>query len=90
MTEVLQAFGHHPEADFDFAIEVEALEGMAYEVGVGMSSQWPFWGRLSQALRLGRAGDWFGRPDLEPVLRGLEHTLSARDTNPKAGAPEHG
>lgn len=78
MTEVLQTFGHHPEAEFDFAIEAEALEGMAYEVSVGLASQWPFWGRLSQALRLGRQSAWFGRPDLEPFLRNLERGLSGR------------
>jgi hypothetical protein len=40
---VLGLFGHHPDPEIDFCIEVEALEGEAYEVSVGLISQWPFW-----------------------------------------------
>lgn len=74
----LKTFGHHPEADFDFAIEADALEGLSYEVNIGLASQWPFWGRLSRALREGRDHAWFGRPDLEPFLRNLERQTSAK------------
>jgi hypothetical protein len=69
----LGPFGHHPEPDFDFAIEADVLHGMAYDVSVGLaSSQWPFWGRLSRALRLGRENAWYGQPTLEPYLISLE------------------
>jgi hypothetical protein len=70
-------FGHHPEAEIDFSVEVEALEGMAYEVKVGLASQWPFWSRLSQALRIGRENDWFAQPHLEANLRALEQSITS-------------
>ena len=69
-------FDHHPEPEIDFEIECEALQGEAYDVKVGLVSQWPFWGRLSRALRVGRENDWFGRPDSEDFLRDLERSLS--------------
>jgi hypothetical protein len=56
----LGLFGHHPDKSADFCIEVEDLEGYAFEVRNGMNhlpgyrSQWPFWGRLSRALGFAR------------------------------------
>jgi hypothetical protein len=79
MTKNTGIFGHHPEPDFDFAIEADDLQGVAYDVIVGLASQWPFWGRLSRALRVGRKNAWFGRPDLEPFLRNLERAVVEGD-----------
>lgn len=76
----LATFDHHPDPDIDFGVEAEVLEGMAYDVSVGMSSQWPFWGRLSRALKLGGDNGWFGQPNLEGFLRGLEQ--KAKDPQP--------
>ncbi len=48
--EPLAYFNHHPDPSTDYCCEVDMLEGWAYEVKVGLRSQWPFWGRLSAAL----------------------------------------
>lgn len=54
-SEKLALFGHHPEPAIDFCIEVEALEGWAYELKVGMRNDLKsFWGHLSRLLRFGR------------------------------------
>ena len=53
-------FGHHPDPSTDFCIEVDDLQGYAYEIRHGLNfiprhrSQWPFWGRLSRALKFSR------------------------------------
>lgn len=60
LAEKLGPFGHHPEVSTDFCIEVDDLEGYAFEVRQGLNfvpghrSQWPFWGRLSRALSFAR------------------------------------
>jgi hypothetical protein len=80
MSNTLGPFGHHPEAEIDFSIEADNLTGMAYDVRVGLAdSQWPFWGRLSRALRLGRENRWYGQPSLQPYLRGLEPYAQGKD-----------
>jgi hypothetical protein len=71
-------FNHHPDPEIDFEIECGDLEGEAYDVKVGLVSQWPFWARLSRALRFGRENNWFGRPNIEEFLRGLERGLTRR------------
>ena len=55
-------FGHHPEPSFDFCIEIDDMEGYAYDLSVGLNfvpghrSQWPFWSRLSRLLRFVNSG----------------------------------
>lgn len=53
----LGPFGHHPDPATDFCCEVEALEGEAEDVRLGLRSQWPFWPRLSRALRAVRLNE---------------------------------
>lgn len=56
----MNTFGHHPDYSTDFCVEVDDLQGYAYEVRHGINflpnhrSQWPFWGRLSRALMFAR------------------------------------
>lgn len=78
-TQALGVFGHHPESSIDFSIEVEALVGMAYDVCVGIASQWPFWARLARALSHGWKSDWEGQPNLKSILEGLEKPVTVRD-----------
>ena len=92
----LGPFQHHPEIDFDFCIEVEDLTGYAYEVRTGMNfmpgqrSQWPFWTRLSRALRFARTDadhlDDQSRAAI-PLLHSLEDYALRRDDRPITALP---
>ena len=50
-------FGHHPEPAIDFCVEVEALHGLAYEVGVGLADRDVLYRRVSAALDFRVGGD---------------------------------
>lgn len=39
MTEKLGRFGHHPNPVDDFCVEVDRLEGLAYDVSVGVADR---------------------------------------------------
>ena len=90
-----RGFGHHPDPSEDFAAEVGELAAYARDVRDGLNhvrggrSQWPFWGRLSRALRFARErGDGLGtaaRPALAMILRLGAHALGL-DGGPTATA----
>ena len=95
----LYAFGHHPDLSLDFCIEVDDLVGYAYDVRLGLNvmpgrikerSQWPFWGRLSHALRFAREQgdrlDDMARAAI-PTLRRLEAYALRRDDAPRTALP---
>lgn len=56
MAEPLGRFGHHPNPAIDFCVEVECLEGMAYDRGVGDAVP-DLEKRLSRALAFRVGGD---------------------------------
>lgn len=66
----------HPDPEIAFEIELEILEGEAFDVAAGLRSQWPFWARLSKTLKHGRANAWFGKPEHEEFLRKCERHLT--------------
>lgn len=45
----LGRFDHHPDPAVDYCVEVDALEGMAYDVGVGLASREEFEARIFRA-----------------------------------------
>jgi len=53
----LGRFNHHPDPAIDFCIEVEALEGMAYNRRVGFDVEPTLEGRLSRAFEFRVGGD---------------------------------
>ena len=56
-TEQLGRFGHHPDPAADFCVEVEVLEGLVYEVGVGLADYEEIFDRVSKALDFRVGGD---------------------------------
>lgn len=52
----LARFDHHPDPAIDFCIEVEELEGMAYDRSVGMPAP-DFESRVEKALDFRVGGD---------------------------------
>lgn len=55
----LGRFGHHPDPANDFCIEVEAIEGMAYDVSVGLdgSDDYELYCRIHEAMSFRVGGD---------------------------------
>lgn len=57
--ETLGRFGHHPDPAIDFCVEVEVLEGIAYDRSVGFANpaDGSFDERLSRAMEFRVGGD---------------------------------
>lgn len=72
----------HPDPEIAFEIECEVLEGEAFDVAAGLRSQWPFWGRLVNARRHGRANGWFGKPEREAFLLQCERHVTHGEVLP--------
>ena len=85
----MTSFGHHPDPSTDFCIEVEDMEGYAYELSVGLNhvaghrSQWPFWGRLSRLLAFVRSDAFESLDEIaqraHPAVYGLEHKALSKE-----------
>ena len=74
----LAQFGHHPDPAIDFCIEVEALEGMAYDRSVGLPAP-QFAERVERALQFRVGGDE-GAVAAKNLLRSFaqKHTVTDR------------
>ena len=84
----LARFGHHPDPAIDFCIEVEDIEGMAYNVKVGFhDTKDDLRPKLERALNSGPWIDQHAR-DAKHILYKIadEHFLS---TCPHCGAKSH-
>jgi hypothetical protein len=57
MTTALGRFGHHPDPAIDFCVEVEILQGQAYEAQVGMARAAPVVDRIDRAMSFRVGGD---------------------------------
>jgi hypothetical protein len=56
-TEQLGRFGHHPDPAIDFCVEVEELEGLAYNHSVGFFPDPGLAERIDRALEFRVGGD---------------------------------
>lgn len=103
MASQLGFFRHHPDPSTDFCVEVEAVEGMAWDACIFLAdglttfgSENQFWGHLSRALR------WSGQAEMsdEYMVRARAYLLtferrffagefSPRRTEPTPTDPEH-
>jgi len=57
MNTALGRFGHHPDPAVDFCVEVEILQGQAYEAQVGMIPAAPVVERIDRAMSFRVGGD---------------------------------
>lgn len=80
----------HPDPEIAFEIELDIIQGEACDVSAGLRSQWPFWARLSRALRVGRLNDWFGKPEHKTFLRQCERHLTHGEPLPYLFAKANG
>lgn len=55
--ERLERFGHHPDAAIDFCIEVECLQGLAFDVRHGLMPMNDLPQRLGRAMNFRVGGD---------------------------------
>lgn len=73
-TETLARFGHHPDADIDFELEVGELEGMAFNLRHGLKYEGEspeiFEARKARALDF-RVGGVPSCVEAKTTLRGL-------------------
>lgn len=76
----------HPDPEIAFEIELEILEGESFDVAAGLRSQWPFWARLSRALRVGRVNEWFGKPEHKAFLSKCERHVTHGEPLPYCSA----
>jgi hypothetical protein len=53
----LGRFGHHPDPAIDFCVEVDAIEGIAAEVKVGLADRGAAFDRASRAENFRVGGD---------------------------------
>lgn len=56
MTMELGRFGHHPDPATDFCVEVEEIEGLVYDVGVGLMERKPVDDRIFRAMMFNVGG----------------------------------
>lgn len=77
MGERFGRFGHHPDPATDFCIEVECIEGEAYEVSVGMIDAASIAPRIERALSFTVGGD-VGAVAAKATLRGCATEIAAR------------
>jgi hypothetical protein len=73
----LGRFGHHPDPAIDFEVEVEELEGMAYNRRVGFDPEPTLDARVEKAMGFVVGGDP-GAIAAKAVLRDLEKSLKAQ------------
>ncbi len=57
MGEKLGRFDHHPDPAIDFCVEVEAIQGMAYEARAGMIGMGDIRNRIFRAMQFRVGGD---------------------------------
>jgi hypothetical protein len=74
--ENLGRFGHHPDPATDFEVEVDALQGMAYDVGVGLQNAATLRERVARAMEF-RVGGVPSCVAAKGVLREIEAQLPA-------------
>lgn len=70
----LGRFDHHPDPAIDFCIEVEELEGMAYNVSVGLDERQSVARRINRAMEFVVGGDP-GAVVAKGLLRELERQV---------------
>jgi hypothetical protein len=67
-------FDHHPDPAIDFCVEVEELQGMAYNRSVGFDPEPDLDRRLEKAMAFRVGGD-IGAIDAKQTLREIESSL---------------
>lgn len=72
--EKLGRFGHHPDPAIDFCVEVESLEGLAFDVERGMEERQPIALRINRAMGFRVGGD-LSAITAKDTLRGLEKRI---------------
>lgn len=72
--ERLGRFGHHPDPAIDFCVEVECLEGLAYDITVGLQGREPVARRVNRAMQFRVGGDLHAIAAKE-ALRELERQV---------------
>ncbi len=72
--EKLGRFDHHPDPAIDFCVEVEELEGMAYNRRVGFDPEPALDARIERAMQFRVGGDQ-NAVSAKGVLRTLENEI---------------
>lgn len=76
--EHLGRFGHHPDPAIDFCVEVEIIEGMAYDARVGTITRKTLEDRVFRAMTFNVGGD-AGAVNAKGTLRAIDNTLRIGD-----------
>lgn len=77
-------FGHHPDPAIDFCVEVEELQGMAYNRNVGFDLEPTLDSRIERAMQF-RAGGDIGAIDAKHLLREIDQAV--RRSPQEGGGP---
>lgn len=79
---ILGRFDHHPDPAIDFCVEVEAIEGLAYDVGAGLADANELRERVARAMTFcvgGDAGAVTAKTLLRQIEAGLQDPAPAAD-----------
>lgn len=71
----LGRFGHHPDPAIDFCVEVEVIEGMAYDAKVGLAERKAVEDRIFKAMMF-NVGGVGAAVEAKGRLRRIEARLS--------------
>lgn len=74
-TDSMGRFNHHPDPAIDFCIEVEVIEGMAYDYSVGLAERGPLADRIFTAMQFRVGGDPCA-VEAKATLRQIEQRIS--------------
>lgn len=80
----LGIFGYHTDPAIDFCIEVDALEGLHYDVSVGAGDREELQRRVERAMHFRVGGDT-SCIDAKAVVRRIDSALSSPSVAEKVG-----